>query len=113
MISQIGLPQLAGTAAGTVVSVTPVNAELLALYIANNSAGTVTLATTSPAPVTIMTMDAAGTQWFYPRVPTSTAGTAAGTIALAGVYAELPLSGYVQLSANAGGTVNVTLIVEQ
>lgn len=113
MISQIGLPQLAGTAAGTVVSVTPVNAELLALYIANNSAGTVTLATTSPAPVTIMTMDAAGTQWFYPRVPTSTAGTAAGTIALSGDYAAIPLAGYVQVSANAGGTVNVTMLVAQ
>jgi len=111
MISQIGLPQLAGTAAGTVVSVTPVNAELLACYIANNSEGTVTLATTSPAPVTIMTMDAAGTQWFYPRVPTSTAGTAAGTIVLAD-YAALPVAGYVQLSANAGGTVNVTLLVQ-
>lgn len=112
MISQVDLPQLAGTAAGTVVSVTPLNAELLACYIANNSAGTVTLATTSPAPVTVMTMDAAGTQWFYPRVATSTAGTAAGTIALSD-YAPLPLSGYVQVSANAGGTVNVTLLVDR
>lgn len=113
MISQVDLPQLAGTAAGTVVSVTPLNAELLACYIANNSAGTVTLATTSPAPVTIMTMDAAGTQWFYPRVQCSTAGTAAGTILLSGVYEPPPLSGYVQVAANAGGTVNVTLLVDR
>jgi hypothetical protein len=111
MISQIGLPQLAGNVAGAVVSVTPVEAELLALYIANNSSGTVTLAQVSP-PLTIMTMDAAGTQWFYPRAPLNTAGTAAGTILLSGAYDTMPLTGYVQVSANAAGTVNVTLIVE-
>ena len=58
MISQIGLPQLAGNVAGAVVSVTPVEAELLAVYVASNCVGTVTLATTSPAPVTIMTLPA-------------------------------------------------------
>jgi hypothetical protein len=113
MISQIGLPPLTTNTTGAVVSVTPVEAELLAVYVASNCLGTVTLATTSPAAMTILTLDTVGTAWFYPRVPLNTAGTAAGTILLSGVYDTMPLTGYVQVSANAAGTVNVTLVVEQ
>jgi len=59
-----------------------------------------------------LTLDTVGTAWFYPRVPLNTAGTAAGTILLSGAYDTMPLTGYVQVSANAAGTVNVTLVVE-
>jgi hypothetical protein len=111
MLTQIGLPSLT-TSTGTVVSVTPVEAELLAVYVASNALGTVTLSTVAPAPVTFLTLDTAGTAWFYPRVPINTAGTAAGTILLSGQYVEIPLQGYVQVAQNAAGTVNVTLVVE-
>lgn len=111
MIEYFSLPQLAGTAEGTVTSTAPVNAELLAVYIANNGAGTVTISASTSPTATIMTMDAAGTQWFYPRVATNTAGTAAGTIALSD-YTTFPLNSYIQVIQNAAGTVDVTLAIQ-
>lgn len=106
MIEYVTVGEL--TAAGTVVSSAPVNAELLGYYVASNSEGTVSLATTDPTPVTIATLTGgAGTSWYYPRVQ----GCNVGGTAISGVYDTIPLQGYVSLALNAAGTVNATLAI--
>ena len=107
MLEYISLEAQVG--AGTTTSGAPVIGELLGLYVASNSAGTVTIATTGVAPVTIASLTGgAGTTWLYPRRQ----GCDVGGTVISGVYDAIPLSNYVTAGINAAGTVSVTLAVE-
>ena len=107
MIEYISLETQAG--AGTVTSNAPIIGELLAVYVASNSAGTVTVATTGTAPVTIASLTGgAGTAWYFPRRQ----GCDVGGTVISGVYDMIPLSNYVTAGINAAGTVSVTLAIE-
>jgi hypothetical protein len=105
MIKHISLPQL--SAAGTVSSDAPVSGELVGLFIASNSAGTVTVASTVPA-ANLLYVAGAGTAWYYPVAQNCDVG---GT-AVSGQYVRVPLDNYVTAGVNAAGTVNVTVAVE-
>ena len=107
MIQHISLTTQVG--AGTVTSGAPIHGELLALYVANSSAGTVTVVTTGPAPVTIASLTGgAGTAWYYPRRQ----GCDVGGTVISGVYETIPLNNYVTFGINAAGTATCTLAIE-
>lgn len=108
MIEYVSLPELEGSGAGTTTSSAPINGELLGVYVASNSGGTVTLTAGGAAPVTLMTLTGgAGTSWYYPRVQ----GCNADGTAVANVYDTVPLADYVSVAENSGGTVSVTLAI--
>lgn len=113
MITTVSLPQLAGTAAGTVTSGAPLSAELLAVQVAANAAGTLTLTAGGPPAQTLFTLAGTavggGTAWYYPRAQVC---SAAG-VAVSGVYEPMVVDGYVSAVFNAGGTVSVTMVVEK
>ena len=114
MIRQYTLPALALAAAGTIVSTQPINGELQAIHIAFSTlGGTLVVASVATPAQTLLTIGAAGTAWYYPRV--NIHSTAGGTLAYANGMAqveEIPLVDYVQASVNAGGTATVNLLVE-
>jgi len=110
MLERVTLPQLVGNAAGTVVSTAPLNAQLVAMHIASNCAGTITLSNTDAPVQTLMTLTGgAGTAWYYPVVQ----NCATGGGGITGIYDRYPLDGYIQLVMNAAGTVDVTLVIDR
>ena len=111
MLQSYTIPQLAGTAAGTSSATSaPINGYIEALYVANNSAGTLTVQTVASPQVTVLTMTTAGTAWYYPRVQTHLTDTTAMTFDGTRKWAErVPVNGYLRSVLNAGGTADVTV----
>jgi hypothetical protein len=110
MIRTVDLDTL--TTAGTAVSDDVIAGELLAAYVLHNTAGTMTLQTQHAPQVTLLSLDAGGTQWYYPRGTICT--TAAAAFSYASSYpidAVIPFVDNVQVVTNAAGTAQVTLIV--
>jgi hypothetical protein len=101
------------TAAGTATTPGVVSGELLAVHVTKpGAAGTVTIQTAHSPQTTLLTLTAAGTGWFYPRVPICD-GTA-GTLQYADgyrVYDTIPVCDHVEGVLNAAGTLAVTLMV--
>lgn len=100
------------TAAGTSVTYDVIDGELLALYAAFDSAGTLTVTTQHAPTTTFLTLTAAGTQWYYPRAQVhSTAGAGLTYDGTRILETAIPFVDNVQMVTDAAGTAAVTLIV--
>jgi hypothetical protein len=102
------------TAAGTASTPGVINGELMAVHVTKaGTAGTVTVQTAHSPQTTFLTLTAAGTDWYYPRVPICD-GTA-GTLEYATgyrVYDTIPVCVHLQGVLNAAGTLAVTFMVK-